>query len=198
MRQFIILGHDVPTTPDFALNDLPSGGGRIDVLCRCVNSAFFLSHGFREDVRVHLVLSDTLTVQFDGPTLRNLHPDERTIASRIRNVLEHVDEAIGHMPAEPSPGVKLFRMGFETTLTRVSREGTVVELHEDGTPIVDVEPPTDPIFVLSDHHDFTNEEAKLLSEAATTRVRVGPQLLHADHTITVAHNYLDTDGYSTY
>ncbi|MFW5948491.1 MAG: tRNA (pseudouridine(54)-N(1))-methyltransferase TrmY, partial [Halolamina sp.] len=34
--------------------------------------------------------------------------------------------------------------------------------------------------------------------ASDLRVRVGPELLHADHTITVAHNFLDTDGYRRY
>ncbi|MGM0604344.1 MAG: tRNA (pseudouridine(54)-N(1))-methyltransferase TrmY [Halobacteriota archaeon] len=198
MRQFIVLGHDVPTTPDFSLDDLPSGGGRLDVLCRCVNAAFFLSHGLREDVRVHLVLADELTVRFDGRTLKHLHPDERTIASRVRNALDRTDEAIGHMPAEVSPGVALFRMDFETTLDRLATDGTVIELHEDGDPIADVEPPSDPIFVLSDHHDFSPAEAATLDSVADRRVRVSPRLLHADHAITIAHNYLDTNGFRSY
>jgi tRNA (pseudouridine54-N1)-methyltransferase len=198
MRQFLVTGHDVPTTPDFSLDDLAGGAGRLDVLCRCVNSAFFLSHAIRESVRVHLVLSDTFTVTFDGAELRRLNPDERSTAALVRTALEHREGAIGHMPAESSPGVSIRRMGFEATLTDAARDATVVELHEDGDPVVDVDPPADPLFVLSDHHDFTDREADLLAEAADRRVRLGPELLHADHAITVAHNYLDTDGFSTY
>jgi tRNA (pseudouridine54-N1)-methyltransferase len=52
--------------------------------------------------------------------------------------------------------------------------------------------------VLSDHHDFAPAERELLADAADRRVRVGPERLHADHTITVAHNHLDTDGYTRY
>jgi tRNA (pseudouridine54-N1)-methyltransferase len=198
MRQFVVLGHEAPTEPDFSLDDIAGGAGRLDVLCRCVNSAFFLSHGLRESVRTHLVLGDEYTVRFEGPELRRLNPDERSTAALIRGALEKRDEAIGHMPAESSPGVSIRRLGFEETLTEVARESTVVQLHENGDPVVDLDPPSDPAFVLSDHRDFTADEESLLADAADERVRLGPELLHADHAITVAHNYLDTEGFSTY
>lgn len=198
MRQFIVLGHDVPTDPSFSLDDIAGGAGRLDVLCRCVNSAFFLSHAIREDVRVHLVLGDELTVRFEGSELRRLNPDERSTAALIRKALEKRDEAIGHMPAESSPGVSVYRMDFEATLEAAAKGATVVQLHEDGDPIVDVEPPRNPLFVLSDHNDFTDEEETLLAAAADERVRIGPKVLHADHSMTVVHNYLDTEGYTTY
>ncbi|WP_255150856.1 tRNA (pseudouridine(54)-N(1))-methyltransferase TrmY [Halorarius halobius] len=196
MRQFVVVGHDAPTTPEFPLDDLPSAAGRLDVLCRCVTSALFLSHGIREETRVHLVLQDEFTVSVDGATVRRLNPDERSTAAVIRTALDATDEAIGHQPAEPSPGVELYRMGLAATLDRVG--GDVVELHEDGDPVAARDPVADPTFVLSDHRDFADREADLLAERADARVRLGPERLHADHAITVAHNWLDTDGYSRY
>ncbi|WP_435196306.1 tRNA (pseudouridine(54)-N(1))-methyltransferase TrmY [Natronomonas sp. EA1] len=198
MRQFIVLGHEAPTTPEFPLDDLPSAGGRIDVLCRCVNSAFFLSHAIREDVRVYLVLADEFTVRFEGSELRRLNPDERSTAALIRKALEQREEAIGHMEATPAPGVYLSRRGFASILEEAAADSTVIQLHEDGTPVVDVEPPENPLFVLSDHRDFTDEEESLLAAAATERVRIGPEILHADHAITVTHNWLDTEAYTRY
>ncbi|WP_123537698.1 tRNA (pseudouridine(54)-N(1))-methyltransferase TrmY [Halosimplex salinum] len=198
MRQFVVIGHEAPTDPEFSLDDIAGGAGRLDVLCRCVTSAFFLSHDIREAVRVHLVLADEFTVSFDGRDLRRLNPDERSTAALVRNALEERAEAIGHQPVETSPGVSLTRRGFEPTLDAVARDGTVVQLHEDGDPVVDVEPPENPVFVLSDHHDFADREADVLAEAADERVRLGPEALHADHAITVAHNYLDTDGFTRY
>jgi tRNA (pseudouridine54-N1)-methyltransferase len=198
MRQFVVLGHDAPTASDFALDDIAGGAGRLDVLCRCVTSAFFLSHDIREPVRVHLVLADEFTVTFDGRELRRLNPDERSTAALVRGALEEREEAIGHQPVETSPGVSLTRRGFEPTLDAVARDGTVVQLHEDGDPVVAADPPSDPVFVLSDHRDFTEREADLLADAADRRVRLGPERLHADHAITVAHNYLDTDGFTEY
>ncbi|GAB6860428.1 tRNA (pseudouridine(54)-N(1))-methyltransferase TrmY [Haloplanus litoreus] len=198
MRQFVVIGHDAPTTADFALDDLAGAAGRLDVLCRCVTSAFFLSHAIREDVRVHLVLDDAFTVTFEGSGLRRLNPDERSTAALIRGALERREDAIGHQPVESSPGVSIRRRGFEPTLDALAPTATLVELHEAGTPVVDYPPPTDPVFVLSDHHDFAGWEVDLLADRADARVRLGPRALHADHAITVAHNYLDTDGFRSY
>ncbi len=198
MRQFVLIGHDAPTDPEFSLDDLAGGAGRLDALCRSITSSFVLSHGIREDVRVHLVLQDELTITFDGSELRRLNPDERSTAALVRKALEHRDEAIGALPAEPSPGVELYRRGLEATLETVADEGTVVTLHEDGDPIVDVDVPDDPIFVLSDHHDFTDEERTLLESRSDRRLRLGPKRLHADDAITVVHHFLDTDGYARF
>lgn len=198
MRQFLVSGHDVPTTPDFSLDDIAGGAGRLDVLCRCVNSAFFLSHAIREAVRVHLVLADELTVRFEGAELRRLNPDERSTAALVRNALEQREEAVGRIPVETSPGVSLLRGGFEATLSEAATGATVVQLHEEGDPVAELDPPADPLFVLSDHRDFAETEASLLAATADARVRLGPERLHADHAITVAHNYLDTEGFGVY
>ena len=197
MRQFVVLGHDAPTTPDFPLDDLPGAAGRLDVLCRCVSSALFLSHGIRDDVEVFLVLGDEVTVRIDSRDLQYMSPDERNVASLLKKALEAKAQAIGHREAESTPGIHVSKRGFEAVLEEAV-SGTVVELHEDGAPLADVEPPEDPTFVLSDHQDFTEAEASLLAEASDQRVRVGPAVLHADHTITVAHNYLDTEGFEVY
>ena len=198
MRQFVVHGHDAPTDADFSLDDVAGGAGRLDVLCRCVDAAFFLSHGLREDVRVHLVFADAVTVRLDGAKVRALNPGERAVAGLLRKALGRAADAVGHQDVDVSPGVTVSKRDFAATLERAASDGAVVQLHEDGDPLVDVDPPADPVFVLSDHRDFTPDEAALLADAADRRVRVGPEVLHADHAITVAHNYLDTDGFTAY
>jgi tRNA (pseudouridine54-N1)-methyltransferase len=198
MRQFVVVGHEAPTTPEeVSLEDLP-GAGRLDVLCRCVNSAFFLSHDIREDVRVHLVLAGEYVVRFEGSELRRLNPDERSTAALIRGALEAREGAVGAMEANPSPGVYVGTGDLAATVESLPEDATLVALHEDGDPVVDVAPPTEPAFVLSDHREFTAAEADLLAARADERVSLGPEALHADHAITVAHSYLDTDGFSQY
>ena len=197
MRQFLVVGHDAPTTPDFSLDNL-TGAGRLDALCRCVTSALLLSHDIREDGQVSLVLADEFTLQFDGSELQGLNPDERSTAALVRTALDQREEAIGHIPVETSPGVSLVRKGFEATLADVSSDGTVVQLHSEGTPAVETEPPSNPVFVLSDHHAFTDEETTLLADTADERVSLGPRRLHGNQAITVAHNWLDTDGFTEY
>ena len=198
MRQFVLIAHDVPTEPEFSLDDLAGGAGRLDALCRSITASFVTSHGIREAVRTHLVIQDELTITFDGSELRRLNPDERSTAALVRKALEHRENAIGALPAEPSPGIELYRRGFEATLEAIADDGPVVQLHEDGEAVVETDSLENPIFVLSDHHDFTAEEERVLEGAVDQRIRLGPELLHADQAITVAHHYLDTDGYERF
>ena len=197
MRQFIVVGHEAPTTAEFSLDDLP-GAGRLDLLSRCVTSSLLLSHGIRENVRTHLVLDDAFTVSFDGSAIRRLNPDERSTAALVRNALDEREEAVGRIPVEISSGVSLTRVGLSGTLDSVADDGTVCLLHEEGTPAPDLDPPSHPVFLLSDHRDFTEEELSLADGHADYRVRLGAERLHADHAISIAHNWLDTDGFRTY
>ena len=197
MREFVVVGHEAPTTAEFSLDDLP-GAGRLDVLCRCVTAAFRLSHDFRDEVRVRLVFDDEYVVRFEGSELRHLRPDERSAASLVRGALEARDGAIGAMAVNPSPGVYIRSGGLETALDAVADSATLLELHEDGDSIATLDPPADPAFVLSDHRNFTDAEAETLADAADERVSVGPEALHADQAVTVAHNYLDTGGFEAY
>ena len=91
VRYFVITGHKAATTGDFKLDDICGGAGRMDILCRCVNSGFFLSHDLRKDVEVYLVLEGgddaPKTVRFSGADMKYLNPDERSTSSLIRNAL---------------------------------------------------------------------------------------------------------------
>ncbi|WP_181693451.1 tRNA (pseudouridine(54)-N(1))-methyltransferase TrmY [Natronomonas sp. LN261] len=196
MRQFIVRSHDLTADAEVSLDDLP-GTGRLDLLSRCVTSALLCSHDVREDVRVSIVV-DGYVVRFEGSDVRRLNPDERSTAARIRDALEAREGAIGSMAAHPSPGVSIRQGTLESVVNGLDPGATLVELHAAGRPIVDGAPPSDPVFVLSDHHEFTATEADLLDASADERVSLGPDALHADQAITVAHNYLDTDGYTEY
>lgn len=200
MREFVVVGHEAPVEPEFSLDDLP-GAGRLDVLCRCVTSGLLRSHGVRSDARVHLVFEDTFTVTVDGAEVRRLNPDERSTAALLRQALQRREEAVGALPVEVHPGVELRRRGLADTLAAVADRTTLVALHEDGAPVTDWdpfgagEPDPDVGFVLSDHRSFADRERDLLDEHARRRVRLGPEALHADQAIVVAHHFLDTRGY---
>lgn len=191
MREFVVIGHEAGG--GVSLDDLP-GSGRMDLLARCVAAGLFTSHGIR-DARVHLVVDD-VTVRFDGATARNLRPDERSTAARIRDGIAAREDAIGHQPADVSPGVECVRFGLAETLD--ATDGPLVWLHEDGEPVADAPVPDDPTFVLSDHRPFTDADRETIRDRAATRLRLGPRAIHADHAISVAHNWLDTAGYTRY
>ena len=62
MTSFAIIGHIARTDGAFSLNDLPGTGGRMDVLCRCLNSSLFLSHDLRRE-RLKQVSDDVYECQ---------------------------------------------------------------------------------------------------------------------------------------
>ena len=133
MIRFVITGHRAVTTGDFKLDDIAGGAGRLDVLVRCVNSAFFLSHSIRTDVELFLILeggSDApKTVRLSGKEMRYLNPDERSTASLIRNALL---KRLGNDEMRSSPGVYISRRSFFDVVNELKSVSRIVYLKEDG------------------------------------------------------------------
>lgn len=192
MRLFIVIGHRAAITPDFSLDDLPGSAGRMDILCRCVNSAFFLSHDLRRDTELYLVLQDRVTLRFVGERLRHLNPDERSTGALIRKALQALQE---RPPApgeeiESTPGIFASQRGLAAVLEEArTKVDKLIVLHERGEPLREFPLPRDVGFVLSDHLEFLPEEFKLLE--GLPRLSLGPKVLHADHCIIIAHHELD-------
>ncbi|MFP4591302.1 MAG: tRNA (pseudouridine(54)-N(1))-methyltransferase TrmY [Halobacteriales archaeon] len=190
MRTFVAVAHTAPLDPTFSLDDLPGGAGRLDVLCRYVTAAFLLSHGIREDVRVVVVIRDELAIEFRGDELRHLNPDERSTAALFRKALEVADDrVVGAYPVESTPGIAVSRRDLAAVLDDL--EGTVVRLHHAGEAMGVAAVPDRPCFVLSDHRDLTPTEATLVDGVADRTVSLGPEALHGNHAIAVAHNRCD-------
>jgi tRNA (pseudouridine54-N1)-methyltransferase len=185
MTAFAILGHSARTDGSFSLNDLPGSGGRMDVLCRCVNASLFLSHDLRRDVDCYLVLlgapSGPKTVKFSGSSVRSLSPDERSAGALIRKV---IDIPCGSEFREAADGIFIRKGGLE----RLISDQKFAVLDETGNDIRTVRD-LPGAFLLSDHMNFTAGENELVRDCP--RLSVGPKCLHADHAITVLHNELD-------
>lgn len=185
MTSFAIIGHIARTDGGFSLNDLPGSGGRMDVLCRCVNASLFLSHDLRRDVDCYLILcgepAGPRTVKFSGELVRSLSPDERSAGALIKKV---IDVPCGSEFREAAQGVFIRKGGLE----RLLQEHRFAVLDENGTDVRTAAELPD-AFILSDHLNFAAQEEELLR--GCPRYSVGPKCLHADHTITVLHNELD-------
>lgn len=193
MRRFVILGHKANTDGSFKLNDMAGGAGRLDILLRCINSAFFLSHGIRRDVEVYLILlgppEPPVTIKLSGSEIRYLNPDERSTGSLIRNALLKIKN---RDEVSSSPGIYASRMGLEEVIDSM-KDTQIIYLHENGTNMeeLDFQAGKDLTFVLGDHMDLSEEEERILEKYGALKASLGPKILHADHCIVVTHNILD-------
>ena len=191
MRRFIVLGHRAITSAEFKLDDLCGSTGRLDILLRCVNSAFFLSHGIRKDVEIVLMLlgepSPPKTIRIDGSEVKYLNPDERSTAALIRNALLQKGEG----ERRCSPGIYVSERDYSEVLSNVSKESKMYYLKEDGQDIRDVAFGEDSTFVLGDDQDLSELEESVLMAYEPKKISLGPISYHADHCVTLVNNELD-------
>jgi tRNA (pseudouridine54-N1)-methyltransferase len=196
MRRFVVIGHRAVTSGDFKLDDLAGGTGRLDVLLRCINSAFFLSHNIRRDTEVHLILQGPphppKTVRLVGSELKYLNPDERSTAALVRNAL------LQKVAAEErsSPGIYVSNRSYRDVLSLVPKGEQIVYLREDGTDVREFQFEQDVTFVLGDDQDLTLEEEGMLLKYEPKIISLGPASYHADHCISIVNNELDRRGLS--
>jgi tRNA (pseudouridine54-N1)-methyltransferase len=185
MPSFVVVGHCARTAGDFTLNDMPGSAGRMDILCRCVNASFFLSHDLRRDVELILVLcgepDPPKTVLLRGSELRYLSPDERSAGALLKKALAL---PCGEAYRESTPGIYVKRGGF----AEIVREGDTGVLDESGEDLRTAGK-LPARFLLSDHHNFSGAEIEQIRTVPA--FSVGPCSLHADHVITIVLNELD-------
>jgi tRNA (pseudouridine54-N1)-methyltransferase len=191
VRRYIVMGHRAITSADFKLDDLCGSTGRLDILLRCVNSAFFLSHGIRRDVEIVLMLlgepNPPKTIRINGSEVKYLNPDERSTAALIRNALLQKGEG----ERKCSPGIYVSERSYGDVLSNVSKESKMYYLREDGEDMRTATLAPDPTFVLGDDQDLTKAEEDTLMTYEPKKLSLGPISYHADHCITLVNNELD-------
>ena len=99
MRRFAIIGHRAISSGKLPLNDLASGGGRMDVMIRALMAALMTSHGFRKDSEIILHFyggpGPRRRLKIIGHQVRGIHAEERSIAGQIAKVLREPVPPIG-------------------------------------------------------------------------------------------------------
>jgi len=197
MRTFIIKANEAHTRADFKLSDLPGTSGRIDVLCRFLNSAFLLSHGFRKNVRVWLLLygppDPPKAIRFEGPELKvRLNPDERSTARLIMKALKAGDGIREPgKEVEVYPGLYISNRTFEDVIRLTLKNSTLYYLHEDGKPATEVKFSGNVAFVLGDHNGLDREDEAFL-EGIAEKVSVGRKSYLASHVVAYINILLDS------
>ncbi len=197
VRTFIIKANKAHTRADFSLKDLPGTSGRIDLLCRSLNSAFLLSHGFRKNIRVWLNLNGPpnppKTIRFEGSEIKpkTINPDEISLAKIIIKALK-VGEGIKEPAKEYPvlPGVYVSNLRFEDIIRRTIKNSALYYLHEEGKPIERINFKGNVAFVLGDHEGLAREDEAFL-EGIAEKVSVGKKSYLTSHVIAYVNIFLD-------
>ncbi|UCG69922.1 MAG: tRNA (pseudouridine(54)-N(1))-methyltransferase TrmY [Thermoplasmata archaeon] len=197
MRRFVVIGHGAITSSEFNLNDLCGSTGRLDVLLRCINSTFFLSHDLRRDVELYLVLqgepNPPKTIRLVGNELKYLNPDERSTAALIRNALM---KKLEEKEEFSTPGIYISRASFEEVLKNLANISKLMYLKEDGKVLEPKEIKQDCTFILSDDKDMKDEEETIIQKYEPDIVSLGSISYHSDHCIIMINWMLDDESES--
>jgi tRNA (pseudouridine54-N1)-methyltransferase len=160
MRTFILYTNKGRTDHKFSLEDLPSSGGRMDLVARFITSCMFISHKMRQDTRVFVILNGApkppVTIEIN-PSVRKIGVDERSVALWIRKLLEELEDRDSfHM----YNGLKATRESFRDIIKRLKKEGTIYVLNEGGVSIKKTKFEKNPIFIIGDHVGVPEKEEK--------------------------------------
>ncbi|HYM38909.1 MAG TPA: tRNA (pseudouridine(54)-N(1))-methyltransferase TrmY [Thermoplasmata archaeon] len=192
MRRFLVVGHRAVTTPDFTLDDLAGGAGRMDILLSAANAALLLAHDIRRDAEADLLLlgppDPPRLVRILGHRVRTYQPDLRSNAALVRKALEHGSR----VEREVWPGILASKTSFPESLDRLGP--TFVYLKEGGKDIRGTPVPADATFVLSDNQDLTPDEERAVLARDALVIGLGPLAVHTDQAIVLVQNELDRRG----
>ena len=165
----------------------------MDILCRFVAQALFVSHGIRKDVEVYLLLlgkpDPPKTIKIVGSEVKTMAPDERNIAGLIRRALKVKCDKDWK---ESTSGIYISKKGLKDLLDELSKRYKIVYLRENGNDIRSFDGKVDDcLFVLGDHLGLKREQEEVVLSFADGIVSVSPISLQADQCVVILHYELD-------
>jgi len=186
MRTFILLSNKGQTDAEWPLNGLPNAG-RMDLVCRSITAAFWISDGLRQDVTLYVVLNGEpnppVTLKFVGKEVRYLTPDERNIGSRIRKALKEEQTKEWR---NDTMGLYSSKRSFEEVLNELKEP--VYYLNKDGKQF-DAKKHKG-TFVLGDNKGYSEQDLALL-KAKGTAISLGETEYLTSQCITMMNYFFD-------
>jgi tRNA (pseudouridine54-N1)-methyltransferase len=190
MRTFVLYARKARTDDNFKLNDLISAG-RMDLVCRCISSALWLSHKAREDARIFVVLNGPpkppVTICFQGSEYSTVYVDEITNAKWVKKILS-MNFGKEWLEVE---GTKVARKSFQEVLTELGEKNYV--LHEKGEFIENLKLNKNPIIVLGDQVGLPDKEERFALRNGE-KISLGKNIYLASSCISILNWICDKQG----
>ena len=192
MRHFVYFSTKAPTSGKFSLDNLAKAG-RMDITIHVIIAGFFLSHDFREDVKMHLIFYGPpnpprhIEIQVNP----ELEMNKKDIGSLIKKILYKYKK---NEKTEVLPGCFIEKKSFLKVIDELEKKGKkIFVLDKKGESIRKIRIPEESVFVLGDHEGLPKKELKRLKKIATP-VSIGPKIYFASQVVSVVNNELDARG----
>lgn len=192
MRTFVYFSSTAKTSGNFDVNDLRKAG-RMDIVMHVIINSFFLSHGLRDDVRLHLIFYGMP----DPPKHIELEIKPETeiskkdIANLIRKILYKYKEG---EKTEVLPGCFIEKKSFLNVADELAKQGKkIFVLDKKGENIRKTEIPENSIFVVGDQEGLPKKELKRMKKNAEL-ISVGPKIYFSSQIMSLINNELDLRG----
>ncbi|MEM5807638.1 MAG: tRNA (pseudouridine(54)-N(1))-methyltransferase TrmY [Candidatus Aenigmatarchaeota archaeon] len=193
MREFILRTSKGSTDYKFDIDNLPKSG-RMDIVCRCVINALFVSESIRRDTVIHVVLTGppkpSKIVSFYGNRIEDLYPYERNIAKLIKIGLWEGRNLKENESLEYKPGIVISKKKFET-LVKEKIDNQLFYLHKDGIPVKDFKFEENFVAILSDYKKLPSQVESFLKELKIEKVSLGKIEYFSSQVINILHFLLD-------
>ena len=187
MRHFVYFSKSAATSGNF--KDLMKAG-RMDIAIHVIIAAFFLSHDYRKDVKLHLIFYG----QPDPPkhieiqVTPKLDISKKDVGNLIKKILYKYREG---KKTEVFPGCFVEKKSFLNVIDELHNEGnSIFILDRKGEDISEIKIPEKSVFVLGDHEGLPKKELKRVKKIATP-ISIGPKTYFASHVVAILNNELD-------
>lgn len=183
-RTFVLYSYG--TTDDFDIN-MMFNAGRMDLVCRCVISALFVSQNLRRDAQIIIVLNTgrrpPVSIKFDGNKLLGLEGSESSIGLAIKKALKSVKDKEW---TNIQPGVSVSKKSFQDI---IKESKNIYVLDRKGKHISNYKP-ENATFILGDHVGLPKNEMSFALRKGE-RMSIGSKVYLASSVVSVVNWILD-------
>jgi tRNA (pseudouridine54-N1)-methyltransferase len=164
----------VDTSISLSINSLTSFG-RLDVICRCISAAFFLSNDFRKNTDLYIFfIKNTRILHIDGSLVQGINPDERAIAGILKRVFKGM----------PVSGIRFYNGELQDLITKF--QPIMLDIHgEENQESLR----NNPSFIIGDQIGYPKEYEEVFS--ALKRISLGVNEYLSSQTISILNFILD-------
>jgi tRNA (pseudouridine54-N1)-methyltransferase len=200
MRTFIIKARKASTNLEKLKNQLGSKD-HFEVVLHSIMNAFFIASDFRQNVEVYIIFDGahdfpiTLKLSSEqGLSFSGFH--EQAIYKVLAEALLQATGLKKNQVMKVSCGIEALGFGLETLIKNLlEQQRSIFILDKKGEPIRELDFPSCPVFLLSDHLMMPKKTLIGLKRRGLRSLSLGKKMLFASQCVVLIQHELDIQGF---